>query len=173
MKVSIVTAVLDSYEIARRQILHYNKLNLSDDIEVIFIDDGSYPPLDFSDIEKNFKFYLYATNDKRPWTQPAARNYGASLAEGDYLILTDIDHIISPEIIDVATVCANRMFPKYDVIRFKREVAVIDENGDFTQDMDILRAYGYKRKRLKVGPHGNSYIFRRVLASILTEKRFP
>lgn len=154
MKVSIVNAILNSPEIARRQILHYNKIKLPEDVEIIFVDDGSEPPLDFTGMEMNFEFFLYATNDKRPWTQPAARNYGAKKAKGDFLILTDIDHIISNEIIEEARNC------QVDVIRFKREVGVLDENGDFTQEMNVLREYGFDRNRLKIAPHGNSYIFR-------------
>jgi predicted glycosyltransferase involved in capsule biosynthesis len=170
MKVSIITAHFNSPEIARRQILHYNKLYLPEDVEVIFIDDGSDPSKDpktvISDIEKNFKFYLYYTGDTRPWTQPAARNYGARLAEGDYLICTDLDHIISREVIEVAR------NTHAHVVRFKREVGVLDENGDFTQDADVLLQWGLLEKhlrdrngkpKLKIGPHGNSYIFKRQL----------
>lgn len=150
MKVSIVHAVLNSHEILRRQILHYEKLNLPDDVEVIIIDDGSEPPLE----DPTGTVKIYYTNDKRPWTQPAARNFGAKKARGEFCIFTDIDHIISKEIIDVA------LNPPADVIRFKREVGVLDENGDFTQDMDVMREYGFERNKLRIAPHGNSYIIR-------------
>jgi glycosyltransferase involved in cell wall biosynthesis len=161
MKVSIVNAILDSPEIARRHILHYNKMNLPDDVEVIFVDDGSNPPLDLSMVEKNFCFLKFATNDFRMWTQPSARNFGAKRAEGEYLILTDIDHIISREVIEIAR------NPKYDVIRFKREAGVLDENGDFTQDIEVLKSWGlidrYIRRDLQLPPHGNSSIIRKDL----------
>lgn len=161
MKVSIVTAVLNSPEIARRQILHYNKLNLPEDVEVIFVDDGSEPPLDLTGIKKNFNFLQFVTNDFRMWTQPTARNFGARRAEGEYLILTDIDHIISRRVVNIARK------PNYDIIRFSREAAVLDDNGDFTQDVDVMRQWGlmerYIRRKLKLAPHGNSYIFRREL----------
>jgi glycosyltransferase involved in cell wall biosynthesis len=163
MKVSIVTAHFDSHEIARRQILHYNMMNLDDDVEVIFVDDGSEPPLCLADIEKNFKFYLYHTHDKRPWTQPAARNYGVKMAEGDYVICADLDHIIMPDVISVAKNA------KAHVIRFKRYAGVLLDDGTFTQDYDELRRWGlceryFKPGRnLKLPPHGNSYIFKRQL----------
>jgi len=157
MKVSIVNAILDSYEVARRQILHYNKIDLPEDVEVIFIDDGSEPPLNFDDIDKNFNFSLYATNDKRPWTQPAARNFGAKHASGEYCIFTDIDHILSREAIEVAR------HATADVIRFKRQAGVLDEMGHFTQDWNVLKKYGYNRDKLRMPPHGNSYIFRKTL----------
>jgi glycosyltransferase involved in cell wall biosynthesis len=161
VKVSIVTAVLNSPEIARRQILHYNKIGLPDDVEVIFIDDGSDPPLDLSDIKKNFNFFQFATNDTRMWTQPTARNFGVRRAVGDYLILTDIDHIISKRVVSVARK------PSYDIIRFSREAAVLDAEGNFTQDPIVLKSWGlmdrYIRRNFKLAPHGNSYIFRREL----------
>lgn len=157
MKVSIITAILNSQEIVRRQLLYYNKI-LPDDVEVIFVDDGSDPPIDFFCVEKTFRFVGLATNDKRPWTQPRARNYGSRRAAGEYLICTDIDHIISLEAIEAAR------RPQADVIRLKREAGVLNENGDFTQDENVLKKWGlhdrYFRRNLKLPPHGNSYIFR-------------
>ena len=153
MKVSIVNAILDSPEIAKRQILHYNKIELPKDVEVIFVDDGSDPPLDLSNIEKRFRFKLYYTYDKRFWTQPAARNFGAKKARGKYCIFTDIDHIISKEVIEEAR------NPRADVIRFKREAGILNENGVFTQDWNELRKWGFNRGGLRIAPHGNSYIF--------------
>lgn len=162
MKVSIVMAVLNSPEIARRQILHYNKLNLPDDVEVLFIDDGSDPPLDLSFIKKNFNFLQFATKDFRPWTQPTARNFGVRRAVGEYLICTDLDHII-----DNDAIAAARNPQGYDIIRFSRQAAVLDEDGNFTQDIGVLREWGlmerYIRRNFKLAPHGNSYIFRKEL----------
>jgi len=155
--ISIVNAILNSPEVAKRQIYHYNRMNLPDDVEVVFVDDGSDPPLDMDGLDINFSFRLFQTNDFRPWTQPAARNFGAKQAKGEFLILTDIDHIVTQEIINTARNC------KYDVVRFKREVAVIDEKGRFTQDWDVLRAYGFNRDKLQIAPHGNSYIMEREL----------
>lgn len=157
MRVSIVIAILDSQEVARRQILHYNRLELPDDVEVIFVDDGSVPPLEFDDIPKNFNFQLYRTNNFRPWTQPAARNFGATQASGEYCICTDIDHIVSQDVIEYARQTTA------DVVRFKRQVAVLDADGIFTQDWETLRKWGYSRDRLRINAHSNSYIIKRDL----------
>ena len=90
-----------------------------------------------------------------------ARNFGVRRAKGEYLILTDIDHIISSEVIEVAR------NPSHDIIRFSREAGVLTEDGSFTQDFDTLRQWGlmerYIRKNLSLPPHGNSYIFRKSL----------
>ena len=109
MKVSIITAILNSHEIVRRQYLYYEKMNLPEDVEVVWVDDGSDSPIRFLSGESgkidlcedaNFNLSIYETHDKLPWTQPKARNIGAKKAAGDYLICTDIDHIVSPEVID-------------------------------------------------------------------------
>ena len=163
MKVSIVTAHYNSPEIARRQVLHYNQMDMTD-CEVIFIDDGSDEDRNISslsDIDVDFNFYVYETHDKAPWTQPKARNYGVGLAEGDYVICADIDHIIVQETLEVAK------NPIGDVIRFRRQAAILDENGNFVQDYKILKQWGllnrYFRRDLRLPPHGNSYVFKRDL----------
>ena len=153
MKVSIIMAVLNSQEILNRQMLYYKKMNLPDDVEIIFVDDGSEPPMiPFIDL-KNCT--IYYTNDKREWTQPAARNFGAKKAKGEFCIFTDIDHIIPKDTVDIA-----RNYRQFDVIRFNREAAILDEGGNFTQDWDVLRAWGFNRGGLKVAPHSNSFIVR-------------
>ena len=156
-----MNAILDSPEIARRHILHYNKMPLPSDVEVIFVDDGSNPPLSLDGVQIDFKFSLYATGNKKRWTQPAARNLGSRKAKGEFCIFTDIDHIITKEAVEVAR------NPQFDVIRFKRKVAILDEEGNFSQDHDELARWGllpqYFKKRLRLPPHGNSYIFQREL----------
>lgn len=175
MKLSIVTAILNSHEVVRRQIIHYNKIGLPENVEVIFVDDGSDPPLfgnpvdnnaishweKWCGVKLNFCLKTMATFDFRQWTQPAARNLGAKHALGEFLLCTDIDHIVTKEAIEFAL--NNVEFNVFNVIRFKRQAAVLDENGDFTQDRDVLKQYGYVRERLKLPPHGNSYIIRRGL----------
>ena len=157
MKVSIVTAVLNSHEIVRRQLLHYMEMKLPEDVEVILVDDGSKPPQKEPYFGINFKLKILHTNDFRPWTQPKARNIGAKEAVGEYIIFTDIDHIIMQDAIDKVRQGT------YDVIRFKREVGVLDEQGRFTQDIGMLQMYGYNREKLRISAHGNSYIFKRDL----------
>lgn len=158
MKLSIVIAILNSQEIVKRQQLHFEKMSLPDDIEIIFVDDGSDPPLQFLPM-RNFK--SYATGDTRDWTQPAARNLGVKMSCGERVIVTDIDHIISRELIDFVL---NRT--EYSWIKFRRAPAVLLEDGTFSQDKDELRRWGLQEKyvnRLKIGPHTNSFSMTREL----------
>jgi len=46
VRLSIIIPVLNSHEIVRRQIEHFKKMDLPDDVELIIVDDGSDPPLE-------------------------------------------------------------------------------------------------------------------------------
>ena len=87
------------------------------------------------------KIIIIRTNDKRPWTQPRARNIGAENASGDVLLFTDIDHIIDKKAIEFG-----RNF-KYDYGRFYRDLGVLKEDGSFTQDRDVLEGWGISKNR--------------------------
>lgn len=159
MKLSIIISILNSQEVLRRQLLWFKKMDLPDDIEIIFLDDGSEPPLHDCGIKvKNFT--LHPTNDKRAWTVELARNLGARMAKGEYLLMTDIDYIIPKSaILDVYNL-------KEDKMRFRREFGILDENGELQLDYDTLRAYGLLESRIKerqryMPPHPNNFVMRK------------
>lgn len=141
MKVSIITPVLNSHEVVRRQILHYKRMELPDDVEILYIDDGSQPPLAFP-IDGPKHFNIIRTFDKRPWTEHLARNKGARFAKGEYLIMIDVDYILPKEtILSVLDFNGDRM-------NFKRRFGVLSLEGDILCDPDTLRAFGLKEKWL-------------------------
>jgi len=153
-KVSIIIPVLNSSEVLRRQLIHFKNIGIPDDVEIIIVDDGSDPALQVDGVR------LIKTNDRRPWTWALARNKGAKAALGEYLLMYDVDHIITRELLD-----ACRAFTG-DKIQFIREFAVIDENGVFTQDITTLVAYGFplsrlERRGLKLGPLPNNFLMRK------------
>ncbi|MFA4890701.1 MAG: glycosyltransferase [Candidatus Paceibacterota bacterium] len=160
MKISIIIPIFNSHEAVARQVKYFNKMNLPDDTEFIFVDDGSNPPLNIADYDlKNLR--IHATNDKRPWTQGLARNAGAKLAAGEYLFMTDIDHILSKEAIDdVYKFNGSRMvFPRY--------LGVLLPDGELSEDLSVLKEYGADMNRLKtkrgfsVGVHGNTFAIKK------------
>lgn len=159
MRLSIIIAVLNSHEIVRRQLLHYRKMNLPDDVEIIFIDDGSDPPLHFP--EHGLKhFRIIPTNDKRAWTVELARNMGCRLSQGEYVLMTDIDYII-PE-----SAIFDALKLKEDKMRFKRRFGILDENGNISQDLNELRKYGLLEERIKrkgtyMPPHPNNFVMKK------------
>lgn len=164
MKLSIIISIYNSHEIVRRQILHYSKMNLPDDVEILLMDDSSNPPL--SGELKNLR--IIPVNNPRDDSDgifydgrlSIARNMGARLAKGEFLLMTDIDYIIRE-----ADIEAGRNM-KYDKQSFKREFGVILEDGTVTQDLDILRQYGLTEDRIKtrgtqLSPHPNNFIMRK------------
>ena len=159
MKLSIVISVLNSQEVFRRQLLWFQRMDLPDGIEFIFLDDGSDIPLHDAGIKlKNLT--IHPTNDKREWTVELARNLGAKMAKGEYLLMTDLDYIIPK-----ASIMAVYDL-KEDKMRFKREFGVLDENGELKLDFDTLRSYGLLESRIRergrrMPPHPNNFVMRK------------
>lgn len=155
MKVSIVIAVLNSHEVVKRQIRYFKKMNLPDDVEIIFVDDGSNPPLKFEHMGlRNFK--IYYTNDKRPWTQGLARNLGVSHAKGEFIFITDIDHILTKEAIE-----AVRVFDG-DLMVFPRYYGILGRNGELINDSKSMKEFGARyRPRNSGGFHMNTFAMRK------------
>lgn len=157
IKVSIIIPVLNSHEIVRRQLAHFRRIGLPDDTELIVVDDGSDPPLDYA--AGGLPLRIIATHDKRPWTWALARNRGAREARGKYLLMTDVDHIICRPLLDFV-----RGFNGQKV-QFKREFGAINPDGTFTQDYQVLMSYGLPERRLKdkgvfVPPLPNNFAMR-------------
>jgi predicted glycosyltransferase involved in capsule biosynthesis len=160
MTLAVIIPVLNSHEVVRRQLLHWARIGLMDMayhdmIQLIIVDDGSEPRL-LDDFGSRPWVDIVTTGDTRPWTQPKARNIGANSTSADVLLFTDIDHILTPEAIDFA------MDMPHDYGRFRRELGVLDEAGEFTQDRDVLESYGIPKSRgLRVSCHTLSMVIRR------------
>ena len=155
IKLSIILPVLNSHEVVRRQLLHFERMKLPGDTEIILVDDGSDPPLENT---AGIRMRIHPTNDRRPWTWALARNAGARLATGEYLLMFDIDHIVPGD--------AVRFIREFngDKVQFVREIGVLDENGYCTQDRKILETYGWPKSRgLGIGPLPNNFAMRREL----------
>lgn len=160
MKLSIVIAFYNSHGAVARFVKFLNAMNLPDDIEIIFVDDGSNPPHDIKDYDlKNL--HIHHTNDKRPWTQGIARNAGSKLAKGEYLLMTDMDHILSKE-----AIMASYNFTG-DKMIFPRYFGVLLEDGSLSQTPEVLDDYGLDMARLKTtrglyaSVHGNTFVMKR------------
>ena len=162
MKLSIVIPVLNSHEVLRRQLLFYASMGIPNDTELIIVDDGSDPPLESTVFPPGIKRWgnqavkLLETHDKRPWTWALARNAGARIARGEYLLMYDLDHIVPKYAIDfIRKTTATK-------VQFVREFGVLDEQGRLTQDRDVLEAYGLpKDQTLAHGPLPNNFAIRR------------
>lgn len=154
MKCSIIVPVLDSHEGLRRQLLHLERIGIPDGTEIIIVDDGSDPPLENT---SSLPVTIHRTNDTRPWTWALARNAGAKLAQGEYLLMFDLDHIITRKLLDfVVAQDAQR-------IHFLRHFGVLDENGVLLKDRSVLEDYGLIDRRARIESHHNSFAMKREL----------
>ena len=157
---SLIVSVLESYEVVRRQLLHLNSV-LTPDCELILVDDGSSPSLEETcgSVVKNYSFRLLLTHDRRDWTQPKARNMGAAAARGRKLLFFDIDHIITPSIVETALKFEG------DKLHWERRPGILDEHGEIVTDVGILNGHGMRDPSASV--HINSFVIRRKLFETL------
>jgi predicted glycosyltransferase involved in capsule biosynthesis len=159
-QLSLIVSVLESYEVVRRQLLHLSRV-LPQECELILIDDGSSPSLkSFCDgVNKGFDFTLCETNDRRPWTQPKARNIGASLARSDKLLFFDIDHVVTENVL------AECIQNESDKLHWIRRPAILDHNGFVVTDKLPLLEHGLSSNEPSV--HANSFMIRRPIFELL------
>lgn len=69
---------------------------VKDRVEIVLVDDGSpEPAVDVARPEGLPKVSIYRVLEDRPWHQHGARNLGARQAAGPWLLLTDMDHVLS------------------------------------------------------------------------------
>jgi len=155
MKLSIIIPVLNSHKALRRQLLHFERIGLPDDTELIIVDDGSDPPLGNT---SSLPVRMFQTGDTREWTWALARNHGARQASGDYLLMFDLDHILTRECMDFVVERADSLLaigrPR---IHFLRRFGVLDEDGVLITDRDVLESYGLKDARTRIESHHNSF----------------
>tara|TARA_R110000824_G_scaffold242332_2_gene431011 strand:- start:1136 stop:1900 length:765 start_codon:yes stop_codon:yes gene_type:complete len=131
------------------------KWNMSENLYSIYSEEYKSTIIDFG-LLLGFKFRVVETNDKTPWSQPRARNIGAYISVGEYLLMTDIDHIFTEESI-VETVNF-----KGDKLVFRRKFAIIDEKLEICRDKKVLMDYGCKEADLeKSGSHANTFAMKR------------
>lgn len=72
---------------------------LKEHIEIVIVDDGSptEPAADVPHPEGLPPIRIYRVLVDKPWNQHGARNLGAKEADGPWLFLTDMDHVLPDE----------------------------------------------------------------------------
>ena len=88
---------------------------------------------------------IIRTNDNRPWTEHKARNIGARVAKGDYLLMIDVDYIIPRETIEKALKFSGQR------MAIKRRFGVLNKNGDIKNDSKTLKKWGLKNRWIRKG----------------------
>jgi len=165
MRLSVIVPFLNSHEIVRRQLIYLRRHDLPSDVEIIFVDDGSDPPLTVPD-DPPRNFTLYPTFDYRPWTSSLARNRASKIAKGEWLLMVDGDYILPKE-----AILAARKFDG-DYLGFIRMLGVLDENGELHYDVPTLLEWGAVEDRLvskgiRLPPHPNHFVIRKSIFEMM------
>jgi len=161
MKCTIIYSVLDSQDVLTRQILHLSKI-VPNDWEVVIMDDGSSPALTIPE-NTGLNVRLIKTLNFTPWTQMLARDWAAfRYSSGEYLFMSDIDHILTKE-----AITSIKNF-NGDMMKFPRNYGVLNEKGELVRDAETLVSYGSSLENLNwVGKHENTFSIK---ASTFREK---
>lgn len=156
--ISLIISVLESYEPVEKYLRYIDKEPI-EDFEFILVDDGSKPTIrsKLNYWPKNINFVITETNDFRHWTQPAGRNKGSRIANGDYVLMTDIDHVITSEAIEEC-----KKF-KGDKLVFFRTWGII-ENDEVNSEKQKLIEYGLDERKLEeTSVHPNTFLMKRAI----------
>lgn len=137
--------------------------DLRNQIEIILVDDGS-PDETAEEViremwggESGLPLSLYRVLEDRPWHQHGARNLGAHVATSDWLLMTDMDHVVPAS--TLAEVL--RLLPaagKREVMTFGR----VDAPETLTWKADHWTEFKRTvREDGSLKPHVNSFVVRR------------
>lgn len=115
---------------------------LSNEVELIVVDDHSDEPIDITGFDElKYPVKVVRVNDNIPWNVTGARNIGASLASGPYLILADFDCGVTP-----------------GMIKYLRPVVFGDKDILFPYLQTSANLKKYKPYGKLSRPHCNSFI---------------
>lgn len=118
-------------------------------LRVILVDDGSpEPAIDVPRPEGLPDLQIYRVTEDRPWHQHAARNLGAHVAEEGWLLLTDMDHVLTAE-------AARSLFKTMDKGRLEFEAIYMLDRIEADTGEPTRNGLGWKK------PHPNSFLLTR------------
>lgn len=108
------------------------------------------------------KISIIKTNNFNSWTQHHARNIAVRECNGSKLVLLDIDHIVTRQLIEFV------LNSDYDVIKFQRRFGILDEDGILRTDRKTMIKYGALESRIKsrgcrIPPPGNLFAIKKDL----------
>lgn len=100
-KITVIMPYYENRGMLKQQLRHYDGLSSAfrDNISVIIVDDGSPQAVarvgGWDPVRPWLRIFRIDVDIR--WNQDAARNIGVKEAQTDWVILTDIDHIVSAE----------------------------------------------------------------------------
>lgn len=98
----IISIVINCYQAQAaldQQLASWSKFGpaVLQQLEFVIVDDGSNPAIkvDRAQLPADMRLVLARIEQDIPWNMPGARNLGALLARGEFLLLYDIDHFLT------------------------------------------------------------------------------
>ena len=164
-RISLVFPYYDNPQMLRFQlgVIAQYSLEVLSGCEVVVVDDCS-PTFPARPVVQEFdlpNLRLFRVGVDRPWNQDAARNIGAYESRGDYLLLTDIDHVIPGETLrELAAVDdQNRVYTLARKAHFSDTVIPSHVNSYFMARSLYWSIGGYDEDFW--GTYGSDSLFRR------------
>jgi hypothetical protein len=145
--ITLIVPFYRNVEMLKRQSAEWN--SYPSDMKIIVVDDCSPEPAEPL-VERRDITILRITDDIK-WNRNGARNLGAHVADTEWIMQIDIDHLLPARAANSLTFIANKLSPlhMYRFPRFRRGAA------DETRMKDrIPRGMTYG----KIKPHGDSYL---------------
>jgi hypothetical protein len=98
IRLSLVYPYYNNHRCLERQFELWTHLppELAPQVEYVLIDDGSPEPVELSP-SGPINLTLVRINEDKPWNQHGARNLGMKLAEGEWAVASDVDHLLPAE----------------------------------------------------------------------------
>lgn len=163
MLLSVVVHVYNNQKALDDQSTQWNKWDLGDDVELIFIDDCSTIPLDVSQLP--LKSRCFRILDDIPWNMPGAKNLGALQAKGDWLFFYDADQFLDAQGLK-KLVDQLKELPSHTLYRFNRfklsdnSVLPVHQNCQVLKKIDYFEIGGYDEDFSGAYGHDDSYFER-------------
>lgn len=118
-------------------------------LKVILVDDGSpEPATEVSRPEGLPDLQIYRVKEDRPWHQHAARNLGAHVADEGWMLLTDMDHVLTYD-------AAHALFKAMDKGRLESDAIYMLDRIEADTGEPTRNEQGWKK------PHPNSFVLTR------------
>lgn len=157
MKFTLIVPYYRNVAMLVRQIEEWRKYPKTEDLQVILVDDASpeeaAPLLRAAASSVPYLRAFRITKDI-PWNRAAARNFGAIYANTDWILQTDIDHILPVESAEALLEFTPEPGTWYRFTRYRVGKADFTRNKD---DLDRDIDFG------KIKPHMDSYLCEREL----------
>lgn len=118
-ELTLIMAYYENHTMLQRHVHQFQKYDrkVQKNLRVIVVDDGSPKAPARLDSESPCPFEIYRMKIDIRWNQDACRNLGVKHAKTEWILLTDIDHLVPNE--TMATIMTNPLNPEF-VYKFAR-----------------------------------------------------